>query len=375
MSTSPDWNIFIDTGGTFTDCIAIDPDGKSHHVKVLSSGKLRGKIVRKIDSFVYSFETPWQYSSFLLEGYTFSIPSRGIRSQLLSVDHTNRILTLEDNIPAVTNTDFELSTEEEAPVLAIRLATQTRIGQAFPPIRLRIGTTKGTNALLEQTGANTLLVLTKGFGDLLRIGTQQRPHLFQLNIPEHAPLYSGLFELEERIDSAGNVLTPIHPNDEQSLLDYIGKSDYTSVAVALLNSYQNPAHEQKITTLLREHTDLSVSSSVELFPQIHYLRRSQTAVVDAYLSPIISSYLTNIRNSLGEVAIQVMTSAGGLVSADMYQAKDSLLSGPAGGMIAAAGLAQRLGFRKVLTFDMGGTSTDTARIDGRAALRYLTRID
>ena len=112
-----------------------------------------------------------------------------------------------------------------------------------------------------------------------------------------------------------------------------------------------------------------------LFPQIHYLRRTQTAAIDAYLAPIIGSYLTNIQKSLKNVSIQVMTSAGGLVKSENYHAKDSLLSGPAGGMIAATRLAQQLGFDKILTFDMGGTSTDTARIDERPILSYLTQIE
>jgi 5-oxoprolinase (ATP-hydrolysing) len=375
VGTTPAWNIFIDTGGTFTDCIAQSPEGITHYAKVLSSSSLRGRIVRKIDPYVYSFEAPWQYDNQLLEGFTISIPSRNIRSKLLSVDYKNRILTLEDNIPALSNADFDLTTLEEAPVLAIRLITKTKIGTPFPPIRLRIGTTKGTNALLEQKGAKTLMVLTKGFGDLLRIGTQQRPNLFQLDIPDSSPFYSGLFEVEERMDSQGNPLTPLSGEEQKRLLDMIHTGNFDSVAIALLNSYRNPAHELQLTHFLREHAQLPVSSSVELFPQIHYLSRSQTAVVDAYLSPIISTYLNNIRNSLGEVSIHVMTSAGGLVSYDKYQAKDSLLSGPAGGMIAATHLARRLGLEKVLTFDMGGTSTDTARIDGRAGIKYLTRID
>ncbi len=375
MTTSGEWNISIDTGGTFTDCIAQNPLGEILTSKVLSSSCLRGKIVRKIDPFVYSFEAPWEYDSQLLEGYVLKIPSRNIRSKLLSVDYKNRILTLEENIPAVTNTDFDLTTEEEAPVLAIRLITKTKLGEPFPPINLRLGTTKGTNALLEKKGAKTLLLVSSGFKDVLRIGTQQRPNLFQLNIPEQVPLYSEVIEIAERVDGKGHVLQPLDKSEIDRILRLIEDSDYTSIAVSLLNSYRNPTHEKFLVEELRAQTELPVSSSVELFPHLHYLRRTQTAVIDAYLAPIISTYLSNIKSSLGPVLIQVMTSAGGLVQREGYRAKDSLLSGPAGGIIAASQLAQELGFPKVLTFDMGGTSTDTARINGRAGLNYLTKIE
>uniref|UniRef100_UPI003593BE39 hydantoinase/oxoprolinase family protein n=1 Tax=Persicitalea sp. TaxID=3100273 RepID=UPI003593BE39 len=375
MANQGTWHIHIDTGGTFTDCIAHDPRGETHRVKVLSSGSLRGRIIRKIDPYNYSFEAPWNYDSPLLEGYTLNIPSREVSTKLLAIDYRNHILTLEENIPALSNVDFDLTSEEEAPVLAIRLITKTKLGLPFPKIQLRIGTTKGTNALLEKKGAKSLLVVTKGFKDLLRIGTQQRPHLFQLNIPEPIPLYSDVFEVEERLDSSGKVLGALAPVELERLLEYLDDGEFSSVGLSLLNSYRNPTHENLIADYLRHNSELPVSSAVALFPQIHYLRRTQTAAIDAYLSPIIGSYLNSIQKSLKNVAIQVMTSAGGLVKSQNYHAKDSLLSGPAGGMIAATRLAQQLGFEKILTFDMGGTSTDTARIDGRPILSYLTQIE
>ncbi len=374
MVNSGLWHIDIDTGGTFTDCIARDPSGENHRVKVLSSGNLRGKIVRKIDPYNYSFEAPWSYNSALLEGYSLSIPSHNVSTKLLAIDYRNRILTLEDNIPALSNVDFNLTAGEEAPVLAIRLITSTRLGAAFPQIQLRIGTTKGTNALLEKKGAKSLLVVTKGFKDLLRIGTQQRPHLFQLAIPEPELLYADVFEVDERLDTHGKSLRHVTLDELEYLLARLKQGGYNSVAVSLLNSYRNPGHEKLVVDFLRHNSSVSVSSGEALFPQIHYLRRTQTAAIDAYLAPVIQDYLKNIERSLKKVSIQVMTSAGGLVSSKNYHAKDSLLSGPAGGMIAATQLARRLNLTKVLTFDMGGTSTDTARIDDRVALKYVTKI-
>ena len=375
MTKSSPWQIHIDTGGTFTDCIATDPEGQIHRIKVLSSGVLRARMLRKIDPYVYSFDAPWEYPQNLLDGYTLTIPAKGITTRLLSIDFKSRILTLEDNIPSVIDTDFDLSTSEEAPILGIRLLTNTGLDKKFPPIRLRIGTTKGTNALLERKGARTLLVVTKGFKDLLRIGTQQRPHLFQLEIPENPPVYTDVYELDERIDSQGNSINPVDLQELRELSELITRGNYESIAISLLNSYRNQDHEHQLASFLRVNFGLPVSASTELFPQIHYLRRTQTAVIDAYLAPIISTYLTNIKNSLGDSLVQVMSSAGGLVNSQQFRAKDSLLSGPAGGMIAAARLARKLGMPKVLTFDMGGTSTDTARIQGRPDLKYVTTID
>jgi 5-oxoprolinase (ATP-hydrolysing) len=375
VANSDLWHIHIDTGGTFTDCIAEDPSGEIHRIKVLSTSRLRGRIIRKIDPYNYSFEASWNYPSPLLEGYTILVSSRNIQSKLLAVDYRNHILTLEDNIPALSNCDFDLTSLEEAPVLAIRLATRTKLGVPFPAIQLRLGTTKGTNALLENKGAKSLLVVTKGYKDVLRIGTQQRPHLFQLAIPQPEAQYADVFEVDERLDARGNPLTHLSPSELDRLLGYLEASDFTAVAVSLLNAYRNPTHENLLVDFIRNNTGLNVSSAVELFPQINYLRRTQTAATDAYLSPIIDSYLNNIQNSLKGASIQVATSAGGLVNSSHYHAKDSLLSGPAGGMIAATRLTERLGLSKVLTFDMGGTSTDTARIDGRPQLTYITKIN
>ncbi|TDB67039.1 hydantoinase B/oxoprolinase family protein [Arundinibacter roseus] len=375
MTPTNSWQILIDTGGTFTDCLGLDPAGKKHRIKVLSSSSLRGKITRKINPYVYSFEAPWSYDSRLLEGYTLQIPSRNIQTKVLSIDYKNQILTLEENIPALVNQDFDLTTHEEAPVLAIRLLTATPLGSTFPPIDLRLGTTIGTNALLERKGAKTLLITTKGFKDILPIGTQQRPHLFQLDIPTIPALQEEVFEINERIDALGNVLIPLNERELLRLRDFLIQNSFQSIAISLLNAYKNPSHEQAVADYLSKELTCPLSVSTSLSPNIHFLRRTQTTVVDAYLAPVIKSYLHNIESSLGSAAIQVMTSAGGLLGSEKYLAKDSLLSGPAGGMTAALSLAKQLGYRQLLTFDMGGTSTDTARFDDSLPLTYLTRIN
>ncbi|KAA6440459.1 5-oxoprolinase [Dyadobacter flavalbus] len=368
----PAWKIWIDTGGTFTDCLAIDPAGNKTRIKVLSSSCLRGRIIRKTAPGIYEFEASWNFDNDLLAGYYFKINASDLTSKVTSIDHARKILTLDDDLFIAENADFEINTAEEAPVLAARLLTNTPVNAALPNMEMRLGTTKGTNALLERKGAKTLLIVTKGFRDLLYIGNQQRPSLFQLDIPEPALLYDTVIEADERLDAAGNVITPFQIGDFD--LSKTGKR-FQSIAISLLHSYQNNAHENELETFFRANGSKYVSASSSLFPFSHYLRRTQTAVVNAYLDPILDQYLTNIKNALQTGGLKVMTSTGSLAEAAGFHAKDSLLSGPAGGMVAAANTAKRLGFDKAITFDMGGTSTDTALIDGRPELKYITEID
>ncbi|WP_439557320.1 hydantoinase B/oxoprolinase family protein, partial [Dyadobacter sp.] len=327
----------------------------------------RGKIKGKAAPFTYHFEANWHFAPGLLDGYSFRIPR--YLSQLSAVNYIEKTLTLSDDLPVDEQVDFEITTGEEAPILAARLLTQTPLKTALPLIEMRLGTTKGTNALLERKGAKTLLAVTKGFKDLLYIGNQQRPSLFQLNIPEPSLLYAEVIEVDGRLDAAGNVI------EELNALDFKNLPAFDSVAVSLLNSYQNTSHETQVTDAFKAADAPYISVSTDLFPFSHYLRRTQTAVVNAYLDPVLDRYLTNIKNALGAGSLKVMTSTGSLAEASGFYAKDSLLSGPAGGMIAAANLAQRFGFAKAITFDMGGTSTDTSLIDGQPELKYITEID
>ncbi|WP_353722231.1 hydantoinase B/oxoprolinase family protein [Dyadobacter sp. 676] len=371
------WQIWIDTGGTFTDCLAIDPTGNKTRIKVLSSSCLRGRITEKLGNNTYRFKASWSYDGALFKNYTFKLHGNEMPSRIETIDRRQHTITLKDDLAFTQPTDFEITTGEEAPILAARLLTQTPLDQPLPPIAMRLGTTKGTNALLERKGAKTLLVVTKGFKDLLYIGNQQRPSLFQLNIPEPKLLYSDVLEADERLDAAGTVLYAL---DLSGFRSKTTPADYESVAVSLLHSYQNPEHESQLATWFRDNGAKYISASSDLFPFSHYLLRTQTAVVNAYLDPILDQYLTNIGKALNGAApdggsLQVMTSTGSLSEVSGFHAKDSLLSGPAGGMVAATNFARKLGFPKAITFDMGGTSTDTALIDGQPELKYVTEID
>ena len=232
---------------------------------------------------------------------------------------------------------------------------------------MRLATTRGTNALLERKGARTVLFITRGFADLLRIGTQQRPDLFALRIEKPEPLYDAVVEVPERLAADGSVLLAL----EDVALDQLSTeaarllaAGFEAAAVAFLHSYRNPVHERVLGDLLRRAGFRHVALSASLAPLIKILPRAETAVVDAYLSKPIAGYLARVAAALPAGALHVMTSAGGLVRAAAFRAKDSLLSGPAGGVVGAAGAGRRSGFSRVIAFDMGGTSTDVARYDG-----------
>jgi 5-oxoprolinase (ATP-hydrolysing) len=242
---------------------------------------------------------------------------------------------------------------------------------------MRLGSTKGTNALLEKKGANVTFLVTKGFKDLLYIGTQQRPDLFQLNIPEPNLLYANVIEVDERLGANGEVLQELTEEEIQHVVKKVQEisPDSHSIAVAFLHSYRNPIHERKLAEALIEAGFRFISLSHELTPSIKILPRAQTALVNAYLSPVIHQYLKNIHTGLNENSkLLVMTSAGGLVEGDFFNPKDSLLSGPAGGVVGSARIAQQLGFQDILTFDMGGTSTDAARFNGTYDYRFITKV-
>lgn len=371
------WQLSIDTGGTFTDCIATAtaPQGEQRRVKVLSSSKLRGTLLEKIAPHQFRFQHNWRISTDIFSGYEFTIlDEKQLVTIVQHIDFEQHVLTLQEDFSLEKATDFELTAHEEAPILAARLITETPLHQPLPPLEMRLGSTKGTNALLEQKGADVTFLVTKGFADLIPIGTQQRPHLFQLDIPQPILLYQHVLEVEERLDASGNVLLPLSEKEIQRLVKQIQQQQATVVAIALLHSYRNPVHELQLQQALQEAHIPFISLSHQLSPTIKILPRATTALVNAYLAPILHTYLNNIQLKLGSAALSVMTSAGGLVNAQQFQPKDSLLSGPAGGVVGAAKVAGLLGIQKILTLDMGGTSTDTARYDGNFDYEFITKV-
>lgn len=369
MNDKKYWQIWVDTGGTFTDCICMAPNGQRKRIKVLSSAALRGEIVKKESPKIYQFTQKWDIKEDIFQTYRFRMLMQSdFETKVVDINFEKQTITLADELPLIGN--FEISADEEAPILAARIATLTPLNESLPPLQMRLGTTKGTNALLERKGAKVTLLITKGFKDLIAIGTQQRPHLFQLNIPEPNLLYDQVIEVKERLDAQGKVIVELSESEISATLKQI---EHKTVAVAFLHAYKKPIHEEKIRNALNKAGFQYVSFSSQLSSSIKILPRATTALVNAYLHPILEHYLQQIRSRLNkESNLKVMTSAGSLMNASFFHPKDSLLSGPAGGVVGAAEIAKKLNIPKILTLDMGGTSTDTARFDGNYDYNYTT---
>lgn len=362
--------------------MARDPAGELRRVKVLSSGAVRGRVRRAVSDRELELELPWTLPEGFLDGWAVRLLSRPEqqtierhRSEHLSDRPT---VALSGALPAVAGSDVELISPEESAVLAARLVTGTPAGRALPPIDLRLATTRGTNALLERRGADVALFVTRGFADLLEIGNQQRPDLFALEIRKPPGLFRRVVEVDERLGADGVVVSELQLEPLAAVARELLDAGIRVAAVSLLHSYRNGEHEARVATFLEAAGFEHVSVSSELAPFIRYLPRAETAVVDAYLTPVISGYVDRIRRSLGisgrETDLMLMTSAGGLVGAERFRPKDSLLSGPAGGVVGAAGAGRRSGFERVIAFDMGGTSTDVSRVDGEFDYRFETRV-
>jgi 5-oxoprolinase (ATP-hydrolysing) len=329
---------------------------------VLSTSALRGRVVESTGAGV-KVEAGWRVPAGFFRGFELRVLGSG-EARKVTGSHGD-VLEVDRPLPEdLEGTAFELRSPEEPPVLAARLVTGTPLGRELPEIAMRLATTRGTNALLERKGAATALFITRGFADLLLIGTQQRPDLFALNIEKPRPLFSEVVEVPERLAADGSVLVPLEIESLRGEVERLLAAGFESAAVALLHSYRNPRHEEELGLMLRETGFRHVSLSSRLAPLIKILPRAETAVVDAYLSPVLKGYLAGVGSALSKGSLHVMTSAGGLVRAGAFHAKDSLLSGPAGGVVGAALSGRRSGFSRVIAFDMGGTSTDVARYDG-----------
>ncbi len=376
------WEFWIDVGGTFTDCLGRSPEGQVKAHKLLSIGAYHGqtaagsdasRIVDPIrvgapDGFFKGFRIEWA-------GETADGPrhkSEFTSGRIAAFDGHSGTLTLETPLmaPRDIGQRYTLFGEAEAPVLGIRHLLGISPDQPTGPISVRLGTTKGTNALLERQGARTALITTRGFRDVLRIACQNRPRLFDLNVRKPDDLYCRVIEIDERLDAEGRVL---RAPDEAAIREALGEpaaAGIESLAVCLLHSHRNPAHEEVIGRHARELGFPHVSLSSRLNPLPKIVSRGDTTVVDAYLTPILQNYLDRIAAALPEADIRLMTSAGSLVPINSFVGKDSILSGPAGGVVGAAGVAVSAGRRKIVGFDMGGTSTDVCRYDGEFERRY-----
>jgi 5-oxoprolinase (ATP-hydrolysing) len=239
---------------------------------------------------------------------------------------------------------------------------------------VKMGTTVATNALLERKGAPTVLLVTKGFRDSLRIGYQNRPRLFDRHIVLPAPLYTKVFEVDERLDARGNVIRPLDVNALREQLQAIFQEGFRSLAVVLMHAYRYPAHEAEVERVAEEVGFTQISVSHRVSPLMKLISRGDTTVVDAYLAPVLRRYVDRVASRMTEVSLLFMQSNGGLTHARGFQAKDAILSGPAGGIVGMVRTAQSAGFRKIIGFDMGGTSTDVSHFAGELEREFETQI-
>ena len=360
-----EWNFWVDRGGTFTDVVGRAPDGRLIARKVLSLN-------------------PGAYDDAALEG--------------------------------------------------IRLCLGLSAGAAIPAERIaavKMGTTVATNALLERKGEPTLLVITRGLRDQLEIGYQARPDIFAKKIVKPEMVYTRVVEADERIRADGTVEVPLDAGALQRDLEAAAADGIGSVAIVLMHAYAHPGHEQLAAELARAAGFAQVSVSHEVSPLIKIVGRGDTTVADAYLSPILRRYVERVAGALGSPSpratptasqsptargrpapakaggrgegqphtptsapraaphpdplpasgeresaphILFMASSGGLKSADLFQGRDAILSGPAGGVVGMAETARLAGFDKVIGFDMGGTSTDVSHFAGEYERSFETEV-
>ncbi len=362
--------MLIDTGGTFTDCLGRGPDGIWRRAKVLSTGAVRATLAARVGPDEITLELPpgnWPDEFFT--GFTVRLTAaKSPTVNVAGFSAATRSLRLAAPVPDdwMPGQLLTLDSGEEAPILGARVLTGTPRNSPLPQLTMRLATTRGTNSLLEDQGAPVVLFVTEGFGDLLEIGDQRRPDLFALNIVKPPPLARWVVEVPGRLDASGATVRDL---DEAELRARFAAAQGTwpanaVAAVALLHSDLNPAHERRVAEILRAAGFAHVSQSAQLAPFVKILPRAQTAVINAALAPIMDAYFDGVARYLDHGRLRVMTSAGGLVARAACRPCDMLLSGPAGGLVGAVAAARAAGLNRVLTFDMGGTSTDVARWDG-----------
>ncbi len=239
---------------------------------------------------------------------------------------------------------------------------------------VKMGTTVATNALLERKGEPTALAVTRGFRDALRIAYQNRPRLFDRHIVLPELLYSSVTEIDERIGAHGEVVRPLDETATRTALQAVYDAGLRSLAIVFMHGYRYTQHEAAVARIARAIGFNQISVSHEVSPLMKLVARGDTTVVDAYLSPILRRYVDQVAGELPGVNLQFMQSNGGLTDARAFQGKDSILSGPAGGIVGMVRASQLAGFERVIGFDMGGTSTDVSHFSGEFERVFETQV-
>jgi 5-oxoprolinase (ATP-hydrolysing) len=263
---------------------------------------------------------------------------------------------------------------DRAPLVAICRLLGLPDGAPIAPCDIRMGTTVATNALLERKGTPSALVITRGFGDLLEIGTGARPRIFEVAIEKPSVLYQAVLEVDARSDAEGRVLA--RPDAERVLgeLTALRRRGLDSVAVVLMHAYRSSELELELGELARRAGFSHVALSHQVAAEIGLVGRGDTTCLDAYLTPLLGDYVRSLLAELPGSSLRIMQSSGGLTEASRFRGPNAILSGPAGGVVALAHVAQQAGLERVIGFDMGGTSTDVSRYDGRFERVYEAQV-
>ncbi|HEY6399778.1 MAG TPA: hydantoinase B/oxoprolinase family protein [Blastocatellia bacterium] len=265
----------------------------------------------------------------------------------------------------------------DAAVAGIRRLLGVEEGAPIPVERIeavKMGTTVATNALLERKGEPVALFVTKGFGDALRIAYQNRPRIFDRDIRLPELLYKKIIEVSERIGAGGEVVNQLDERSARADLEAVYAEGFRSVAIVFMHGYRFPEHERQVAEMAIETGFTQVSVSHQVSPLMKFVSRGDTTVVDAYLSPILRRYVDQVAGELPGARLMFMQSNGGLADAHRFQGKDSILSGPAGGIVGMARTSEQAGFSKVIGFDMGGTSTDVSHYAGELEREFETQV-
>ncbi|MFO1406276.1 MAG: hydantoinase B/oxoprolinase family protein [Steroidobacteraceae bacterium] len=306
------------------------------------------------------------------DGWQFAIDRGGTFTDVVARDPTGRL-----HVHKVLSRDPGRRGDPAVRAIGEVLARQGGTGARVASVRL--GTTVATNALLERTGASTVFVTTRGFRDLLRIGYQHRPDIFARGIRLPPPLHARVVEAHERLDASGRVLAPLDTAALEAALAEARRAGCTAVAVAFLHALANPEHERVAVRIARGLGFREVTASHEVAPVVGLVARGDSAVADAYLTPVLADYVRGFTQDLatghGDARLAMMQSNGGLVDAAGFRGINSVLSGPAGGVVGLAAVARERGGGRLIGFDMGGTSTDVSLYAGRLPRRSATEID
>ena len=265
----------------------------------------------------------------------------------------------------------------DAAIAGIRYFLKLDDSQPIPAEKtqvIKMGTTVATNALLERKGVTVALVTNTGFCDALKIGYQHRPDIFALEVKTPQPLYQTSVEIPGRLNARGQEIEALSETETKAQLLELKNRGYQAIAIVLLHSYLNPVHEQQVAKWAADIGFKQISTSQQASALIKYISRGRTSVVDAYLSPILRNYVDQVASELNGVDLQFMQSHGGLTDAHQFHGKDAILSGPAGGIVAAVKTAKQAGHDKIIGFDMGGTSTDVSHFAGHYERSFETEV-